>query len=306
MRSKLWILAACACLAVAVPSQAADHSSASVPAAPVAPLATVVCRGVQNVPVTVDAAQALPLHLVASLNCGDQVSVLSDSEGYAVRVSTLDGKTGYVARLYLSADHANPAPPARPVIAAASPRGIARWLLGAPGTDHFYNGPTMVESLTANGITVQVSLQDTGWKLRASIAIANASDSQVHFNPATFTLNELTPRLRPLRYQNPEVLAKSRTHLVYATQSSAIAPASAVYVNPIPHARRVIIAGPDFLAGQSQPDQASALIETTLATGENSAGSVWFERGKNSQQLNLRIFVNNQIFEFPLSFSQHN
>src|SRR5580658_1774451 len=306
MRHKLLILGTFAGLAASLPSWAAENSGTA--AAPTASAfrRTVVCRGVQNVPVTADAEQALPLHLVTLVNCGELVAIVSDSDGYTVQVSTDDGKTGYIARMYLGAAPAKPAPAPRTVEAADNASGIARWQSGAPGTDHFYNGRTMVESLTANGITVQVSLQDTGWKLRASVAIANASDAQVHYNPSNFTLDELTPRLRPLRYQNPEDLGKTRTHLVYATTASAVAPASAVYTTAAPLTRTVIIAAPNFLAEQSQPDQASALFEGTLAPHEKSAGSVWFERDKNSQQLNLRIFVDNQIFEFPLSFPHHN
>jgi len=37
-----------------------------------------------------------------------------------------------------------------------------RWNAGAPGCDQFLSQGRLVESLTANGITVQVSLQDTG------------------------------------------------------------------------------------------------------------------------------------------------
>jgi hypothetical protein len=308
MRSKLWIVGAFASLAVTLPSSAADNSGSAAAPAPRTLRSTVVCRGAQNVPLTADAEQTLPMHLVAQLNCGEVVAVLSDLEGYTVNVRTADGKTGFVARMYLGATAAlaKPAPAPRTVEAADNANGIARWQLGAPGTDHFYNGRTMVESLTANGITVQVSLQDTGRKLRASVAIANASGAQVHYNPSTFTLDELTPRLRPLRYQNPEDLGKTRTHLVYATTASAVAPASAVYTTAAPQARTVIVAAPNFLAQQAQPDQASALFEGTLAPHEKSAGSVWFERDKNSQELNLRIFVDNQIFEFPLSFPQHN
>jgi hypothetical protein len=309
MRSKLWIVGVFAGLAIALPSSAADTSGSTAAPAAGALRSTVLCRGVQNVPVTADAEQALPMHLVAQLNCGEEVAVLSNFDGYTVSVRTADGKTGYVARMYLSAAAAAPAKPApspRPVDAAVNTTGIVRWQLGAPGTDHFYNGRTMVESLTANGITVQVSLQDTGWKLRASVAIANASDSQVHYDPSSFTLDELTPRLRPLRYQNPQDLGKTKTHLVYSTAASAVAPASAVYTDAAPQTRKVIFSAPNFLAEQSQPDQAAALFEGTLAPHEKSAGSVWFERAKNSQQLNLRIFVGNQIFEFPLSFPQHN
>jgi len=31
------------------------------------------------------------------------------------------------------------------------------------GSDRFFNDGVLVESLTVNGVTVQVSLQDTGW-----------------------------------------------------------------------------------------------------------------------------------------------
>ena len=182
MRSKLWIVGAFASLAVSLPSSAADNSGSAGAPAPRTLRSTVVCRGVQSVPVTADAEQALPMHLVTQLSCGDVVAVLSDFEGYTVNVRTADGKTGYVARMYLGAAApapAKPAPAPHAVEAADNASGIVRWQSGAPGTDHFYNGRTMVESLTANGVTVQVSLQDTGWKLRASVAIANASGVKV-------------------------------------------------------------------------------------------------------------------------------
>ena len=46
---------------------------------------------------TADAEQALPLKVVALLDCGQPVSLLSNSEGYTVNVHTADGKSGYVA-----------------------------------------------------------------------------------------------------------------------------------------------------------------------------------------------------------------
>jgi hypothetical protein len=47
------------------------------------------------------------------------------------------------------------------------------------------------------------------------------------------------------------------------------------------------------------------LQAATIGPKEKASGVVWFERGKNLQQLNLRIFIGDQIFEFPLSFPQH-
>jgi hypothetical protein len=303
MRNKLLVFGTFASLAVALPSSAAENSGSSVSPAPGSLRGTVICRGVQNVPVTADAEQALPMQLVTRLNCGDEVAVLSDSEGYTVNIRTADGKDGYVARMYLS-EHAADSAKDRRGREAVVDNGIARWQSGAPGSDQFFSGGAVVESLTANGITVQVSLQDTGWKLRASVAIANEGAEPIHFNPAGFTLDEFKPRLRTLAYQNPKELAKALTHQVYWTNSSATAPASAMYMNAV-YKTSASVPTPNYLADAAQQVQSSVLQAATVGPKEKASGVVWFERDKNSQQLNLRIFVGDEIFEFPLSFPQH-
>jgi hypothetical protein len=304
MRNKLLMLSTFVSLAVTLPTWAAENSGSSVTATPGALRSTVICRGVQNVPVTADAEQTLPMQLVARLNCGDEVAVLSDSEGYTLSIRTADGKYGYVARMYLSEGSLNSAKDHRAAEAVVD-NGIARWQAGAPGSDQFLSGGSLVESLTANGITVQVSLQDTGWKLRANVAIANESAEPIHFDPAGFTLDELKPRLRTLAYQNPKELAKALTHQVYSTNASATAPASATYTNAVYKTSAPVPATPNYLAEAAEQVQSSVLRPGTFGPKEKSSGAVWFERDKNPQQLNLRIFIGDQIFEFPLSFPQH-
>ncbi|HEY6384201.1 MAG TPA: SH3 domain-containing protein [Candidatus Acidoferrum sp.] len=304
MRHKLLVLGTFAGLAVTLPSLAAENSGSATAPAPGGLHGTVVCRGVENVPVTADAEQGLPMQLVARLNCGDEVAVLSDSEGYTVNIRTADGQDGYVARMYLSERPANSAKDRRAVEAVVD-NGIARWQSGAPGSDQFFSGGSVVESLTANGITVQVSLQDTGWKLRASVAIANEGSVPVHYNPAGFTLDELKPRLRTLAYQNPRELAKALTHQVYWTNSSATAPASATYMNAAYKTSAYVPSTPNYLADVAQQVQSAVLLQGNVGPKEKASGVVWFERDKSPQQLNLRIFVGDQIFEFPLSFPQH-
>jgi hypothetical protein len=304
MRHKLLVLGTFAGLAVTLPSLAAENSASATAPAPGPLRGTVVCRGVESVPVTADAEQGLPMQLVARLNCGDEVAVLSDSEGYTVNIRMADGEHGYVARMYLSERPANSAKDRRAVEAMVD-NGIARWQAGAPGSDQFFSGGSVVESLTANGITVQVSLQDTGWKLRASVAIANEGSVPVHYNPAGFTLDELKPRLRTLAFQNPRELAKALTHQVYWTNSSATAPASATYMNAAYKTSAYVPSTPNYLADVAQQVQSAVLLQGNVGPKEKASGVVWFERDKNPQQLNLRIFVGDQIFEFPLSFPQH-
>jgi hypothetical protein len=298
MTRKLLVLGSFASLAVALPSLAANSGSGVNPV-PGSLHGTIVCRDAQSVPVTVDAEQTLPMQLVERLGCGAEVVLLSDSEGYTVNVQAPDGKTGYVARMYLTEITANAAQPAQ---AAVSDNGVSRWKASTPGSDQFYGNGMLVESLTANGITVQVALQDTGWKMRASVAIANGSNQDAHFDPKGFTLDELTPRLRTLLYQNPKDLAKAPTHEVYWTNSSATAPAASFQNASY---KTGYVATTNYLAQNAQSTQAPVLQEQTLAPKEKTCGFVWFERDKNPQQVTLRIFVNDQIFEFPLSFPQH-
>jgi len=303
MRNKLLILSAFAGLATTLPSSAAENSAAAGTPAPRVLRSTVVCRGVQNVPVTADAEQSLPMQLVSRLNCGEEVAVLSDSEGYTVQIRTAEGKDGYIARIYLSETPV--AALKSRAVEAVLDNGIARWQSGAPGSNQFDSDGSIVESLTAGGITVQVSLQDTGWKLRASVAIANDGDAPVRYNPASFTLDELKPRLRTLAYQNPRELAKALTHQVYWTNARASAPASATYANAVYKTSPYVSSTPNYLAEEAQQVQASVLSQASLGPKEKASGAVWFERDKSPQQLNLRIFVGDQIFEFPLSFPQH-
>jgi len=56
-------------LLAALPAAASEEAVA--PAAAPAPRATVNCPGISSVPMTADAAQALPLHLVRNLSCGE-------------------------------------------------------------------------------------------------------------------------------------------------------------------------------------------------------------------------------------------
>lgn len=314
MKRKILGFTAMAIFALVHDSWAAGNTnSAATPAGGIR--ATISCRDLQLVPMTADAEQALPLQVVAHLACGDQVAVLSDSDGYTVKIRTFDGKNGYVARMYLAASTAAPSS-LKPTNEAATDNGIARWVSGTRGSEQLYIDGSLIESLTAGGITVQVSLHDTDWKLRASVAIANQSGAPVHVNPRLFTLDELTPRLRSLAYQDPRRLAKAPTHQVLWTAASATAPAgsvrqsqtSAYLVSTYQMPTHEATTAPNYFA-QAQAGQETkspAFTECTIDPKQKVSGAVWFERDKNPQELTLRVFVGDLIFEFPLSFSQHN
>jgi hypothetical protein len=321
MNTQLKLIGAVAGLAFAASSQAQQ--------APLASIATpavkewVRCHGVTSVQMTADAEQTLPLQVTGTLACGDEVAVLSDVEGYTVNVRTADGKYGYVARMYLSA-----AAPARstfgkPLGSATVENNVAHWTAGTTGSDQFLSDESVVESLTVNGVTVQVTLHDTGWKLRANVAVANDSHEQVYVNPSTCTLNEFAPSIKLLAYQDPKEMARSVSHGVLWTSTSATSPSqspatmNASYKTPF-----VSTQTPNYLV-QAQSEQLSvekhdvdlntvhqihntALREGPLGPVGESSGAVWFERDKKAAQLVLRVPVGQTIFEFPLSFNHNN
>ncbi|MDQ1389557.1 MAG: hypothetical protein QOF56_3011, partial [Acidobacteriaceae bacterium] len=191
---------------------------------------SVLCRGGANVPMTVDAEQALPLKLVAQLDCGQPVSLLSSTEGYTVKVRTADGKSGYVA--WMSIAKGEVIVPTKNVRQPAVIKdGKARWLAGTEGSQRFYSEGLEAESLTVNGVTVQVSLQDTGWKLLANIAVANGGLQAVHVVPSQITLVALGQVKKSLPYQQPQKLRTAVNHQILWTEADAAPSASGYLVN---------------------------------------------------------------------------
>ncbi len=312
-----------AAVLLSLPAMAAEENNLASVAPPTHAL--VSCPGITSVPMTADAEQALPLRLVATLNCGGDVAVLSDDEGYTARVRSSDGKEGYVARMYLfmGKSSVSSGAPAHP-LAAVAVNGVARWNAGAPGCDQFLSQGRLVESLTANGVTVQVSLQDTGWKLRASIAISNQAGTSLDVLPSLITLDELQPSLRLLPAQNPAKIARAVNHQLLWTVANAEPSPSAVVSGENGSATTQDLAyrpnvAPDYLSPhlvlasaknsaaheESADPLALALKAGSLAPQQISAGVIWFAREAGARELSFRVPVGDLVFDFPLSFEAH-
>jgi hypothetical protein len=276
------------------------------------------CQGLSTVPLTADAIQALPLKLVASLHCGDGLAALSDVEAYTVNVRTADGKTGYIASMYLMK-----APPVKPPtrvepVSASTNNGVARWRPGARGCDQFTRDNVVVESLTANGVTVQVSLRDADARLRADVAVGNFSDFHVYVNPVGITLASKGPHARVLAYRDPAQLAKETQRGSASVSPSSVgswvsaanadyketdfvpvfASVNAVQKQPVEDLARAQVKPAAVAPGQFS---AEALKKGAVKPDGRTWGAVWFERDANPGQYVMRIPVDNQIFEFPLS-----
>jgi hypothetical protein len=331
MVRKSTLLGIVAALALSQSSQAEEAAAPAASPSKSVLTSTISCNGYRNVPMTVDQEQSLPMQIIGSLECGQQVTVLSDMDAYTVNVVTQDGKNGYVARMYLTfptRKRIDSAPP--PSENAAVSNGIAHWQSGSKGSVQFRSGSELVESLTASGVTVQVSLQDTGWKMRANVAVVNSSKQAIYVLPKLVSLDELAPLIKPLRYQDPSQVAKAATHQLLWTsanaapslnaQSQRASASSGTEFTAVSFKLPAADPSPNYLAQHQILEETAAknqsalvdltreinylaLHECTLKPGEKTAGAVWFERDAKSSQLLLRVPVNGLIFEFPLSFN---
>src|SRR5260370_18682720 len=177
----------------------------------------------------------------------------------------------------------------------------------------------LVESLTLHGITVQVSLPDTGWKLRANVAIANGGSQPIPIEPSQFILDDVGVHGKPLFYQDPEQLAKNVTHQVLWTE--AVAEPSAASPHTASSGQSVSatnvgykssstpsVSAPNYIIQQQNPQEdpirqqgkqtlthtarqirALALKPATVEPNGKVSGAVWFERGKNPPPLLLHL-----------------
>jgi hypothetical protein len=261
------------------------------------------CHGLSGIPLTADAVQALPLKLVATLSCGQGVALLSDAEGYTVNIRTADGKSGYVASMFLmKAPPAKPAPHIEPVSASTN-NGVARWRPGAKGCDQFTKDGLMVESLTANGVTVQVSLQDIGSQLKANVAIGNFSTLHVYVDPIGITLEGAGPHGKSLANRDQHAGASAaavNADLSTAEFAPVFAPVYAVQKQPVEDLTRPQAKQNSNVSNQLGPD---ALKKGSLRPDGRTWGAVWFLRDANPSSYVMRVPIDDQIFEFPLSLN---
>jgi hypothetical protein len=269
---------------------------------------------------TADAEQRLPLRLVGDLPCGSVVSILADTQGYTAQVRTEEGLEGYVAHLYLARNALATSAPSPEAPSASPTNGVVRWQANSPGCTQFVVNGHVAESSTAKGTTVQVALEDTGWKLRAIIAVSNNGRETLEVFPSLVTLDELAPELKSLSPADPAKLSRVVNHQLLLSEASAEPPRDAVTIvensaGLAPAAYQPSTPGyfGDDVFKASTSNSAAilpsrtqilelALKHTVLKPGQVTSGVIWFERSAHARELSLRVSAGDLVFDFPLSF----
>lgn len=276
----------------------------------------ILCRDANHVPMTADPDQSLPLQIVAQLKCGQEVALLSGTQGYTVSVFTADGKNGYVA--WMNVARTDSAVSNKIIRQSAEVNnGTASWLPGAPGSEKLISDGQVVESLTANDVTVQVSLQDTGWKLVAHVAIANDSTDTVNFAPSRMNLNDLRKANKSLAKEDSSKMGIAYGHQILWTRSNAVASEKAYLAAPdrqpydppttnhanhlVEHQYEVDSLKEDF--NPHAKTDSLALAPTVLAPNQHTVGAAWFHRDGGRHELILHVPVGGVDYQFPFAFN---
>jgi hypothetical protein len=141
--------------------------------------------------------------------------------------------------------------------------------------------------------------------------------------PVLITLDELQPNLKSLLAQDPAKLSHVVNHQVLLTEANAQPSPSAVAYHkngtPAASAASYHLATPDYFSehvAQTSDSNHVAIVPSgtelrslalkhcKLASGQKTAGVMWFERDANARELSLRVPVGDLVFDFPLSFEQ--
>ena len=133
--------------------------------------AEINCRNQPYVSVLAEPEQIFPLKLVATVQCHEDVVVVSDPEAYYLKIRTADGKVGYVSYLDIKLLPAAPPKPA----AAATPPSATR---ANPAPAATNAAPVAATAPAADSSKPRVYVSDTkSWAATGGFNPASVSSS---------------------------------------------------------------------------------------------------------------------------------
>lgn len=206
----------------------------------------------------------------------------------------------------------------------------------------FVNGHK-IKILTADGITVSVSMLDTGKYFRADIAVLNASSTNIDVLPAAFGLEETAPKEKLLGYVDVgKIIHSAQTRMAWANALSAAGAGmqrqqattnttsnGTVNVNSSDGTFATGTYNGTSTSTTSAPDYAAqarasetirernamlaiqgsqlsniALRSNTVVPSQSVSGCVFFQRKGKAANLVLSVPVGDKVFKFPFMFQR--
>lgn len=180
---------------------------------------------------------------------------------------------------------------------------------------YYYNGDT-IEQLTLRGVTVTISLDDTGKFNQLAVFISNSSSDAVNVLPSNFALRQTSPKDVDLELKSEaEIQRIAGKHALWTHVASGVT-SSVSYM-------KEKMAGEDgqtteaavqdydsrarWLAhvndlgrrGETKALVRSYLRSTTVFPGAKLSGVLWFDRADVFASGSVRVALGSRVYSFP-------
>jgi hypothetical protein len=181
---------------------------------------------------------------------------------------------------------------------------------------YYYSGET-IEQLTVRGVTVTISLNDTGKFNQLAVFVDNSSTDAVNVLPSAFALHQTTPTEVDLSLKSEQEIAKiAGRHALWTHVTSGVTTSVSKMKEKLSSeegdARQVPAQDYDAQArwlaevdemgkrGQTATLARSYLRSTTLFPGSKLSGVLWFDRADVFALGMVRVSLGSRVYVFPL------
>jgi hypothetical protein len=181
---------------------------------------------------------------------------------------------------------------------------------------YYYNGET-IEQLTVRGVTVTISLNDTGKFNQLAVFVSNSSADAVNVLPSSFTLRQTSPKDVDLALKSEsEIQRIAGKHALWTHVASGVT-SSVTYMKEKMAgedgqsteaavqdygAQARWLAHVDELGKRGQTGMLvrSYLRSTTVFPGSKLSGVLWFDRADVFSAGTVKAILGSRVYSFPL------
>lgn len=180
---------------------------------------------------------------------------------------------------------------------------------------YYYNGET-IEQLTLRGVTVTISLNDTGKFNQLGVFVSNSSPDAVNVLPSSFTLRQTSPTDVDLALKSESEIQRIAgkhalwTHVASGVTSSVTymkermagedGQSSEAVVQDYDSQARWLARVDDLgKRGDTKTLVRSYLRSTTVFPGSKLSGVLWFDRADGFASGTVKVALGSRIYAFP-------
>jgi len=180
---------------------------------------------------------------------------------------------------------------------------------------YYYNGET-IEQLTVRGVTVTISLNDTGKFNQLGVFVSNASSDAVNVLPASFTLRQASPKDVDLGLKSEsEIQRLAGKHALWTHVTSGVTTSvnymkermagedgqsTEAAVQDYDSQARWLARVDDLgKRGDTKTLARSYLRSTTVFPGSKLSGVLWFDRADVFAAGTVKVALGSRVYSFP-------